>query len=171
MEEELLKFDAEGKLIETISGARERRRADEHFSLRSKPTKPGIAGSSVYSQSQNPDYDEYEEYDDEEEAPEEEDDETDRRTSYNQDGATSVVSIPRSIPPPPLFTEQDYLKVKGEIQGVKQMLKDLKAQIKAAPETSEDLRTAYGNALVVKDKLKERKKEIKGYLKQQRLQS
>lgn len=62
------------------------------------------------------------------------------------------------------------MKVKAEIQGVKQMLKDLKAQIKAAPDTSEDQRTAYGNALVVKEQLKERKKEIKAYLKQQRQQ-
>ena len=51
MEEELLKFDAEGKLVETVRGAKERRRGDEGFILRGKPTKPGIAGSSVYSQS------------------------------------------------------------------------------------------------------------------------
>jgi len=49
VEEELLKFDAEGKLVETVRGAKERRRGDEPFTLRGKSTKPGIAGSSVYS--------------------------------------------------------------------------------------------------------------------------
>ena len=53
MEEELLKFDAEGKLIETIRGAKEKRHRGgegDHMSFgnRSK-RKRGIAESSVYS--------------------------------------------------------------------------------------------------------------------------
>ena len=50
------------------------------------------------------------------------------------------------------------------------MIRDLKDQIKADPDNSEDKRIIYHNALSEKDRLKAQKKEIKAYIKHQRAQ-